>query len=301
MIHYFLRAVGFSGIRKREDIRRLVNDVVQNADGVSRVTDEEEDVPYGVFYKQYAKGTGIAVCGSFDENGAFLYDYYVPYVTSEDITTSEEVSVERLSSHVAYEGLVDETRVGVSLIFYLRNMTDFMERAARGRSALKGAETSLSALSDGGTIIMPVMKTLQERRITRKKAVSRYRMIADAKKGNEEAMESLTLEDMDTYTAVSKKIHESDVFTLVDTYFMPFGVECDHYSVLGEILQCRAEENPYSKETIFVMKLLCNDLIFELAVNAADLTGEPKKGRRFKGNIWMQGAIRYPGSEKPRF
>ena len=56
------------------------------------------------------------------------------------------------------------------------------------------------------------------------------------------AIESLTLEDMDTYTTISKKIQKEDVFSLVDTYFMPYGVECDQYSILGEITECRKVE-----------------------------------------------------------
>ena len=71
-------------------------------------------------------------------------------------------------------------------------------------------------------------------------------MIAAARKGDEEAIETLTLEDMDMYTIISKKIQKSDVFSLVDTYFMPYGVECDQYSVLGEIMECRLVTNKIS-------------------------------------------------------
>ncbi|MBQ9512087.1 MAG: DUF3881 family protein, partial [Lachnospiraceae bacterium] len=31
----------------------------------------------------------------------------------------------------------------------------------------------------------------------------------------------------------------------------------------------------------------------DLCVNTQDLTGEPKKGRRFKGNIWLQGGVNF--------
>jgi hypothetical protein len=30
-------------------------------------------------------------------------------------------------------------------------------------------------------------------------------------------------------------------------------------------------------------------MIFTIAINKADLLGEPAPGRRFKGQIWMQG------------
>jgi hypothetical protein len=62
--------------------------------------------------------------------------------------------------------------------------------------------------------------------------------------GDEDAMEKLTMEDMDTYAAISRQIQTQDVYSIVDSYFMPYGVECDMYSVMGEIisdarLRCR--------------------------------------------------------------
>ena len=102
---------------------------------------------------------------------------------------------------------------------------------------------------------------------------------------------------MDLYTTLSKKIKKQDIFTLVDTYFMPYGVECDHYSVLGEVLESRKVENNLTRENVYIMKIKCNDLEFDVCINEADLLGEPAVGRRFKGNIWMQGVINYPDSK----
>ncbi len=59
-------------------------------------------------------------------------------------------------------------------------------------------------------------------------------LLSAAKSGDPEAIESLTLDDMDTYSKI-KKIDTEDVFTIVDTYIMPYGIECDRYSIMGEI------------------------------------------------------------------
>lgn len=37
-------------------------------------------------------------------------------------------------------------------------------------------------------------------------------------------------------------------FQFVETYFMPYGIECDMYSVLGDILNYEVVENSYTKE-----------------------------------------------------
>ena len=153
---------------------------------------------------------------------------------------------------------------------------------------------TLSGLSIQGSIMMPIIKNENDRKKVNRVSRNRSHLIAAARQGDEEAMESLTLEDMDTYTAISKKIQKEDVFSIVDTYFMPYGVECDQYSILGEITECRMVQNQLSKENIYLMTVNCNDLLFDICINQADLMGEPAVGRRFKGVIWMQGFINFP-------
>ena len=99
---------------------------------------------------------------------------------------------------------------------------------------------------------------------------------------------------MDTYSTISKKIHKEDLFSIVDSYFMPYGMECDQYSILGEILECKEEENKLTKEKIYKILLNCNELILEICINKEDLYGQPMVGRRFKGQIWLQGYINFP-------
>ena len=99
---------------------------------------------------------------------------------------------------------------------------------------------------------------------------------------------------MDTYSSLTTRIQKEDVFSIVDTYFMPYGVECDQYSILGEIQDYTLVENTLTKEKIYKMTLTCNELVFDLCINSEDLYGEPEIGRRFKGLIWLQGYINYP-------
>ena len=116
----------------------------------------------------------------------------------------------------------------------------------------------------------------------------------EARNGVEDAIESLTMQDMGMYNTISKKIQESDVYSLVDTTFIPCGVESDHYAILGEILYIKDEINMYTNEKIYILTIVCNDIIIEIAINEQDLLGEPAIGRRFKGDIWLQGAVHMP-------
>ena len=82
-------------------------------------------------------------------------------------------------------------------------------------------------------------------------------------------------------------------FSIVDSYFMPYGIECDQYSIMGEILDFMTFKNIITGEEICQLTLDCNDMQFDVCINKNDLLGEPKIGRRFKGIIWLQGQLHY--------
>ena len=82
---------------------------------------------------------------------------------------------------------------------------------------------------------------------------------------------------------------EEDIYSIVDTTFMPSRIECDRYSILGEIKEVICKKNRFTGEEIYDLKVECNDLYFRVGINKMDLLGEPLPGRRFKGKIWMMG------------
>ncbi len=141
---------------------------------------------------------------------------------------------------------------------------------------------------------MPIYKTEDEEEKIKSRQIKRNKLITAAKNGDESAIEDLTLDDMDLYTTISKKIKYEDVFSLVDSYFMPYGVECDQYSIMGEIKEVSKKRNRITGENIYVMNVKCNELVLDVCINDQDLLGEPMPGRRFKGTIWLQGYINYP-------
>ena len=107
------------------------------------------------------------------------------------------------------------------------------------------------------------------------------------------ALENLTLEDIDMYTSISKRIKSEDVLTIVESYFMPYGIACDQYSVMGDILSVEEVYNQLTGEKLYQIQIECNDVLIDLCMNAEDLLGEPAVGRRFRGNIWLQGHLDY--------
>ena len=292
-MHKFMRSIGFSSFESRKKLQELLADVVMNSDRRS-IAMNQENVLLGEFSKDFAEGLGIAVCGEFDDVDKFTYEYYYPYLQGSGITSKEDITVERHADKESYAGVCDDMKVGISLIFYLKNKLPYVKAQTMNKLPMQGTTLTLSALSAGGMVMLPIQKDKEQMERVKQASATRNSLMAAARKGDEDAIETLTLEDMDMYTTISKRIQKEDVFSLVDTYFMPYGVECDQYSVLGEITGMRAAANRMTGEQIYVLTLYCNELVFDVCINQRDLYGEPQVGRRFKGIIWLQGQINFP-------
>lgn len=292
-MHKYMRAIGFSEYTDRKKMKNLLTDVIVNADERA-YTMNQENILLGEFCRNFADRMGIAVCGEFDEEDKFIYEYYYPYLRSNEVTTTEDVSIERHAAKESYAGICDDIKVGISLIFYLQNMIPYVKAQAQGNLPVRGTTLTLTGLSISGTILMPIQKNEDQKQRVKRETANRNNLLAAARKGDEDAIETLTLEDMDMYSMISKRIQKEDVFSLVDTYFMPYGVECDQYSVLGEIMKVDLVTNQITGEEIYLLKICCNELTFDVSINIMDLFGEPKVGRRFKGSLWLQGHINFP-------
>ena len=119
----------------------------------------------------------------------------------------------------------------------------------------------------------------------------RSKLFSEAKKGNQEAIESLTLDDIDLYSMVSRRVRREDIYSIVNTSFIPYGSESDNYIVLGTIENVRVEKNIWTDEQVYILQLCCNQMEFEVCISRRDLFGEPLVGRRFRGIVWMQGYV----------
>ena len=285
-MHKFLRAIGFSDITKK-DLDILIEEIKERPE-LMKVTTDSEGNEFGEFSREFAPNMGIIVRGSYLEDDSFEVEYYTPYFLGSQVTTQEPIDIEKHSEKESYAGVCDDPRIGVTLIFYLQNVADYLsERKAHSSDVNGGA--LLAGLSVDGTILLPeVKKAVKAGRPNQK---DRSQLISEARDGDEDAIESLTLEDMDTYSMLSKRVMNEYILTIVSSCFMPYGIESDQYSVLAEIVDLLEIENSLTSDIIYCMKLKCNDMVFDVCINKKDLMGEPEIGRRFKGNIWMQGTV----------
>ncbi len=292
-MHKYLRAAGFSTIKKRSRLKKILEDVIKNPSERQYVSTGDEELITVEFRKEYADSIGLAVCGTYSDEAEFEYEYYYPYIIGQNISSGEELSFERHIEKESYAGMCDDLNVGVSLIFYLQNRMDYLKHLNGIRKSDYRSTVNFGAFCTEGSVILPLKKDPVKVIEVKDREQSRHELLAAAREGDEEAMDDLTMDDIDTYTAISKKIQQEDVLSLVDTYFMPWGVECDVYSILGEIQESRSMMNSLTKELICVITVKCNDLDLDVCINSKDLMGEPAPGRRFKGVIWLQGHVNF--------
>ena len=288
-MHTVLRAIGFSNIRKK-DLDIILDEAIERPD-VMRVTKDSQGNEFAEFIKYYADNIGILVRGSYDEDDVFQMNYYVPFASYDKISTQEQIDIEKHAEKESYAGVCDEVRLGVTLIFYLQNVADFLSEYRDNIHTKNVHGAMLSSLSVDGKILLPIEQKVMEKQLTNSKQEKRQKLIAEAREGNEEAIENLSIQELDTYSQISKRIRKEDVFSIVSTCFMPYGIESDQYSILGEIKELEELVNPFTEEKLYSMEVECNDLHFRVVINQNDILGEPAVGRIFKGSVWMQGTV----------
>jgi hypothetical protein len=288
-MHSYLRAVGFSNINSRKELDKIIGTIMDKPTE-KYVTKLSKKVLLTEIYKDFAMNMGVALRGEYDEKGFFHLEHYFPYYKGKHVTLKEDVVINKRVDTDAYTGMCDDIRLGVSLIFYLQNSihyidTNFVQNSSRI------LPITLSGLSTEGKVLLGIEEKVKNRKGQSAETKQRNKLIAEAREGNQEAIDSLTIEDIDMYAMISRRAKTEDIYSIVDHSFIPYGSESDNYSVLGTILEYGSIVNSMTGEEIYELLINCNDLIFSVCINKNDLQGEPLTGRRFKGNIWMQGKI----------
>lgn len=289
-MHKYLRSIGFSRIRKKE-LDALLFETRRNPDYHVTALDTDGN-EFVELRREIARDMGLAMRGVYNEDGHFDMDYYFPYRLGREVSTKVPIEVVRSSDRESYLGLCDDLRLGVDLIFFVQDMLMILESEQRGQKVVDFGGVVLSALSTEGKIILPIYSTEKQLERVHQRQKEREDLMRAARDGDHDAYEELSLDDMDLYAMISKRVETEDVLSIVDSYFMPKGIESDKYSILGKIIDQKVAVNHHTAETLYVLKVECNNIIFDVTINEADLLGEPMIGRRFRGDVWMQGRVK---------
>ncbi len=286
-MHRFLRAIGFSHINSRQELDPILGKIMNNPHK-RRTFQTSPEHNYTEYAMEFGSQIGIVLRGEYDQRGFFYMQHYFPYCESRLITSSEDIIVNKRVDTNAFTGMCDDLRLGISMIFYLQNAVDYLELHAEENTPRK-AKLTLSGLSLKGKIILGVYHSPYNQKQQHIRSQHKNCLITQAKNGDQKAIDDLTLEDMDLSVKVRNRVREEDLYSLVETSFIPYGSESDHYSIIGTIVNWTLAQNQFTGEELYQMLINCNSILITICINKGDLLGEPAIGRRFKGIIWMQG------------
>lgn len=290
-MHSYLRAIGFSKIKSRRQLEQIYAQTLRSPNR-KIITTVSVDTSLLQFEKDFAASMGLALIGECDIEGNLSIEHYYPYLKGDTFYEYEKISIEKQTDKESYAGVCEDYRLGMTLIFYVLNIADYAKSKWFNYSNRDFTQVKFSGLSISGTVLLGMNRTKNQIKREYDQNINRNNLLAAAKNGDKDAIDNLTIEEMDTYSAITARVNTEDVLSIVNTSFMPCGVECDHYMIIGNILRVNEVTNQLTNEIIYNLLLEANDIILNVCINKADLQGEPKEGRRFRGEIWLQGLVR---------
>lgn len=327
-MHKYLRAVGFSEYEKKSEVDEFFKNNLKESNLISTylTTDMRMCGQYNV---PVCQGAGISVIGEQEKNQLALIDFYYPYLKGYDYTLIQECTIERHSDKESYAGIIDDYRMGIALIFYLTNANVYNSLLKTHQLGdIKIDKIFLSALSISGRIILPVEKKnteVDDSYVNKNKLNVGFiddisAEIEDDYDDDDDDDEigdikSQLMDDIDDFSdGLGKKsisigigiklpkdpvgdqemrLKDEDLYSIVETSLVPYGIECDKYQIVAEILSVNKKVNEFTNEILIEMRVDTMGLQFNLMINEKDLEGEPLPGRRFRGVIWLLGEVEF--------
>ena len=225
-MNLYIRTLGFDNMTSEAEAKFIKTGIRESIKEGFVIRHEKLD--RGVIILRLSNSTGLYVYGRYEKN-VFKYEYYFPFILGKTSCDNDEITIERHLDKESFAVVCDESRTGVTLIFYLQNVMDYLEfifdkdglkqkeynidrKGSVYRIPIKNKKVSLTALSIGGMILLPSHRKVEPVK-AKKEQDEREKLIQAAKKGDETAIENLTIEDIDTYNELSQRILKEDVFS----------------------------------------------------------------------------------------
>ena len=331
-MHKYLRAVGFSEYLKKSQLDDFFKENLKDENLISTYITQDMRL-CGQYNVQVCNGAGVSIIGEQEKNKLALLDFYYPYLKGYDYTLIQECTIERHSDKESYAGIIDDYRMGMALIFYLTNGNVYNSLIKFHKiSDIKIDKIYLSALSISGRIILPIDKKELSKNEFQDKEKLNYNFDEDENIDEEfddefddTPLSTRLIDDMGDFSdgiggkAISigigiklpknpigyqeSRLQNEDLYSIVESSLVPYGIECDKYQIVAEILSVNRKVNKFTNETMIEMRVDTMGLQFNLMINEKDLEGEPLPGRRFRGIIWLLGEVEFltkaEGKEKP--
>ena len=298
-MHRFIKAAGFPDFTGETGMFDFLEKEVIKPENLQN----ELNIEPGCVIREYCLMTNraVGICAATLVASGRLprLIYYYPFLETEEESSSAECILERHTETDTYSGIIDDLAPGISLIFHMTNSLEYRSLLTRGEDPLKAYRgTYLSAFANEGKVLLPVVHdtygVMDGNGVMGGNGVmvGNNAMNGTAAFGGSGIGESSSIEEE---AAIEEELYEriqtEDLYTVVDQTFIPWGVDCDQYSIVGEITGVEEAINAYTGVSLWFLKVTCNNVKFRLCMRKNDLLGEPLTGRRIKCGIWLHGRV----------
>ena len=296
-MHKYLRAVGFSEFVRKSQVDDFFKENLKDENLISTYITQDMRL-CGQYNLPVCNGAGISVIGEQEKDQLALIDFYYPYLKGYDYTLIQECTIEKHSDKESYAGIIDDYRLGIALIFYLTNGNVYNSLIKKHKiSDIKIDKIYLSALSVGGRIILPIdKKEISGNEFNDKSKINpnfEYDDIDDEDDEEDDYDDSpittRIIGDMDDFSEgigakpisigigiklprnpigyQESRLKNEDLYSIVETSLVPYGIECDKYQIVAEIISVNRKVNQYTDETMVEMRVDTMGLQFNLMIN----------------------------------
>ena len=292
-MHEFLRSIGFSTYTSKKKLQTLVNWVTEAPDAL-RVVSIDNESNLASAEREISPQAGITVVGEVDERGTLVPEYYYPYITSQVISSTASLLYEKQAAKEAYIGMCEDYRLGMALIFNVHNIADVLKHDLNDPLSTHRPFTAvcLSALMSDATVLLPLSEPQKVLHKGHEKDLHRSMLVNEAEHGNAGAADEIVNEGVRQYEEALSHLNDSDLYSLIESFIMPHGMESDRYYFMGEILNLELRRNSLTGEAFYRFNITANGMEFVAAVNVRDLLGTPFVGARLKGHAWFLGVLK---------
>ena len=291
-MHKYLESVGFKRIESKKQEEMLIGSIIQKPKRKKIITNQSEyDMMYAELSIEYAPGVGIKVLGQYDAEENFHMEHYFPYIEGRSESLREPCVIAKRMEATAFSGMCDDGRLGVSLIFYITNVVDCIKETGIDPDPDEvEKKVRLAGLCTEGMVILPTIYSADVLTNGEKK-LQHVKRAADGRENEADEAERMAIEQFDLLNSINGRIGNEDVFSIVETSLLPYGMEAEVYKILGIIESVQNYENPVFGERLYVMTILCNDIVLDICINEDSIVGKPMPGFRFRGIVWLQGKV----------
>lgn len=289
-MYEYLSSIGFETFKDKKIGNKLIEMAITSP-SEKYISNFGEDVIKVRIIKYVGDRLGFLLHGELDEQEEIKVENIIPYLKGKFLIDTNEVDVEKVIDMDEYNVSCEDTEAGIPISFYLQNVVEYLEVKDKKDVYINGIR--LVGISKEGSIILPIDKDEEDIIIEDEEEQFHSELLQAARDGDEEALELLAFEEEEISEMIEERLKYEDLFSIIDGYFMPYGLNGEEYAILANIKEVQLVKNNITNKKVYIIGVKCLGLEFEVIINKEELVGQPEVGRRFKGIVWLQGHLEF--------